>query len=177
MFGSKTVNGFLVLALLLGAAGCSKEADNEFKTQEAGKTVKPPEMEHIHGPRGGHMADLGDDHKMMAEITFKADPRQIAVYVVDHEDPSKTVPIEAQSMTLELHGGSSPLTLSAEPQEGEEQGKASKFVVTGEAIPASIKSIEDIEGDLKADVAGKTLEAEFGDHGDHEEHAGHEHDE
>ena len=176
MFGRKTANGLLVLALLVGAAGCTKEADNDFKTQEAGKTVKPPKVAHVHGPHDGHMAELGD--KMMAEITFQADPRQIAVYVVDHEDPSKAVAIEAQSMTLELHGGSSPLTLSAERQEGDEEGKASKFVVAGEAIPASIKSIEDIEGDLKVDVAGKTLEAEFGDH-DHEghDHKDHEHDE
>jgi hypothetical protein len=164
MLGSQLFKGFLVLGLMLGLSGCNTKKDDEFKAQEAGKTVKPAEVDHHHGPHGGHMADLGDDHTMMAEITYQADPRQIAVYVVDHEDPSKAVAIEAQSMTLELHGGKSPLTLSAEPQEGDEEGKASKFVVTGDAIPESIKSIEDIEGDLKVDVGGKTLEAEFGHH-------------
>ncbi len=167
--GKQTAKSWLVLALLLGFSGCNNKSDSEFKSQEPGKTVAPAHLEHPHGPHDGHMADLGTDHTLMVEITYKADPREIAVYVVDHNDPKKAVALEAKSMTLELHGDKSPLTLSAEPQEGDPEGKASKFMVAGTAIPESVKSIEDIEGDLKVEVGGKMLEADFGHDDEHGE--------
>jgi hypothetical protein len=164
MQGKFTITCGLVLGFMLGLSGCNAKTDSDFKSQETGKSVEPAHPEHIHGPHDGHMTDLGTDHKLMVEITFNADPREIAVYVVDHNDSKKAVALDAQSMTFEFHGGGSPLTLSADPQEGDEMGKASKFVVTGDAIPESIKSIEDLEGDLKVETGGSTLEAEFGHH-------------
>lgn len=163
MFGRQFIHSALALGLLFGFSACSSKTEGEFKTQEKDKTVQPAELDHHHGtgPHGGHMTDLGKDHTMMVELTYTPDPRAITAYVVDHNDSKKAVALEAKSMTLELEGEASPLTLSAEPQEGDAEGKASKFVVMGDAIPASIKTQEDIHGHLKVDVGGKTLEAEF----------------
>ena len=171
MFGKQLFLGILAGGMLAGLSACNTKTDEAFKTQEKGKTVTPAEVHHHHGPgpHNGMMTDLGTDHSMMVELVFSADPRSITAYVVDHNDAKKAMPIEAKSMTLELEGGSSPLTLSAEPQEGDGEGKSSKFVVMGEAIPESIKDQEDIHGHLKAEVGGKTLEAEFEHHDD--EHA------
>ncbi|MCA9072577.1 MAG: hypothetical protein KDA84_26820, partial [Planctomycetaceae bacterium] len=94
----------------------------------------------------------------------------ITVYVLDHYKTDNPLPIEAKSMTLELHGEKGelpPITLSADPQEGEEDGKSSQFVVQGEAIPESIQDVDDIEGELKVQIGEKSLVAEYEEHEDH----------
>lgn len=163
-----------LLVLSLALAGC-KGNEEEFKTQEKGKTVKAPEY-HGHdygpGPHEGKMADLGTDHSLVAEITFTDDPREIRVYILDHNTQKKAMPIEASSMTLELHseeGDLPPVNLSADPQDGDGEGKASQFMVQGEAIPEAIKRLEDIEGHLEAKIGEETKVAEFGEHEDHDE--------
>jgi hypothetical protein len=170
MSGKPIGQAALALGLLFGLAACNSKTEDGFKTQEGGKTVKEAHVHHDYGPgpHKGVMADLGSDHSMVVELVFSADPRSITAYVVGHDDQTKFVPLDAKSMTLELHGDASPITLSAEPQEGDAEGKASKFVVTGDAIPESIKDQEDIEGHVKVEVGGKTLEAEF--HHEEEDH-------
>lgn len=166
----------LPLALLL--AGCQGKTEKEFKEQEKDKQVEAPEVEHHHGPHNGHVADLGD-HEYLVEVTYSGDPREIRIYVLDHDDETQAAPIEASAMTLELHGEGGkeqPVNLSADPQEGEEEGQSSQFVVQGEAIPEFVQNIEHIEGHLKVQIGDETLEAEFGEHEDHEDED-HEEDE
>lgn len=168
MIGKQFTQGVLVLGLLLALSACNSKSESEFKSQEKGKSVEPAHIHHDYGPgpHNGRMADLGSDHTLVAEIVYLGDPRSITVYVVGHNDQKKPMPVEAKSMTLELHEGGS-VTLAAEPLEGEE-GKSSKFAVKGDKIPESIKDQEDIEGHLKVEIGGKTVEAEF--HHDEEGH-------
>ena len=173
MLRNQSVQVVIALALSLAFAGCKGKTEEEFKTQEKGKTVSAPEVHHHDygpGPHEGKMADLGDDHSLVAEITFSKDPREIRVYILDHNNQEKAMPIAAASMTLELHaegGEEQPVTLSADPQDGDGEGKASQFVLKGEAIPEAIQDLDDIEGHLEAKVGDQTKKAEFGEHEDH----------
>lgn len=165
---NRAAGSLLVLALAGGILGCGGGKDDEkFKSQKSGKSVAPAKMHHHDygpGPHKGRMVDLGDDHQLVTEITYTKEPRKITVYVLDHNTQSKPMPIEAKSMTLELHdkeGGHHPVTLSAEPQSGEEEGKSSQFMVQGEAIPEFIEDVEDIDGHLNVQIGEKTVEAVY----------------
>ncbi len=166
--------GLLVFSLAAGLGGCAgKKSEEEFKTQKKDVKVPEPELHHEHGPHQGHVADLGADHKYRVEVTFKKDPRTITAYVMEH-DSDQALALDAPMMTLELEGKGNrqPVTLSPEPEEDDPQGKSSRFVVTGQAIPASVQDLEDIHGHLQVKVGEKTLKAEFGhDHEEGEEHA------
>jgi hypothetical protein len=163
--------GVLLCGLLLGLSACNSKAKDEFKPQDGqGTKVEPAHTHHHHdepGPHKGMLADLTGGK--MVELVYSAEPRSITIYVLNHNDPTKAEPIEAKSMTLELEGASSPLTLSAEPQEADGEGKASKFVVEGAAIPDTIKDQENIHGHLQVEIGGETLEAEF-EHHEEDEH-------
>lgn len=178
MLRRQTAGSLLVLAIVSGLLGCSSgKEDEEFKAQKTGKEVKPAEVDHHHdygpGPHQGRMVDLGTDHKHVTELTYSKEPRKITVYVLDHYDTNKPLPIAAESMTLEVHGEDGehqPITLSAEPQEGDGEGKSSRFTVQGEAIPAFIQDLKDIEGHLKVQLGEETLEADYEEEHDHEDH-------
>lgn len=177
MLTKRTAQSLLVFSIAGAIFGCNGGKTDDFKTQKTGKTVTPADVKHDHdygpGPHKGRMVDLGTDHKYVTEITYSEEPRKITVYVLDHYDTTKPLPIEAKSMTLELHGKDGKhhsVTLSADPQEGEEEGMSSQFVVQGEAIPESIQDVEDIEGHLNVEIGEATLEAEYEEeHEDHDE--------
>ena len=173
MHGKRMISGLTALALMTGLWGCAKSEDAEFKTQEKGVAVKESEHHHHHepGPHGGIVADL-ENHQYRLEITYAKDPRAITVYVLEHENDNLAA-LDAQVITLELEGEGdpAPVSLAADPQEKDPEGKASRFKVTGAAIPESIQDVEDIHGHLVVTIDGKPLEAEIShDHEGHHEH-------
>lgn len=143
-----TMNGSLTVAMLVALAGCNSD-DTDYK-KPAGDSgpVKEVHGTHKPGPHGGKLLDLGD-HEFMAEVVFKEDdPKTITVYLIDHNDNSKAVFTGDQELKINgLKVGDSEvsLTLASKPQEGDPEGKTSRFEVSGESIPAEIEDMHELE--------------------------------
>jgi hypothetical protein len=161
-----------VVATLLIAAGCNKPAD-EFREFGAADDVTntTPEPEHAeHGPHDGHLIELGAE-EYHGEIVMDATTRKVTVYLLG-SDAKRAVPVSEPSVTLNLKVGETPtsLTLTAAPQEGEADGKSSRFEIAGESLPEAIKDEEDLHGDLVVTIEGKQFRGEIS-----HDHAGHDH--
>lgn len=158
----------LAIAASLLLTGCGGEQEEEFKPLE--NQPAQVEMEHHHhdeGPHGGHIIDLGD-HEYRAELTMDEQSRQVTVYLLEH-DTDDPVAIEDESITLNLRARDQPtqVTLSAAPQEGEAEGKASRFQAPGDQIPQQIKDIEELEGELAVKIGEKSYTGEIEHDHDH----------
>ena len=148
-------------ALLLNAAGCGKKTKTEAKPAQDDK--KPVKHEHAKGPHGGHLFDVGLDHKYMGELVVSKDPRQIELYLVDHEDNKKAVMSGSKTITITAikHGGKSlpDVTLEAVPLKTDKDG-CSHFVADGDKVPKEIDDDEALHGaKFKVSIGGKEIEA------------------
>ncbi|MBW3541391.1 MAG: hypothetical protein KY476_14080 [Planctomycetes bacterium] len=157
------------LALAAAFVGCNGEKEDGY--QPVKDTPEVPEAEHAtEGSHGGPVFDLGD-HVAMVELVLDEVTRGLTVYVVDHDDVKKPYPVDAATARLILHSGEERTTIELEamPQEGEAEGKASRFKATDE-LPASIEDVHDIDGELELRIDGKSITAVV-EPGEHEHEA------
>lgn len=155
---------FFFASLMVLPMGCSGKSEEEFKSLEPDKDVKPAVLKHEHGPHGGHVADLGDGKTYRVEVTIDSKTRDITVFLLNPESGSvaKVVPEE-----VELHlKGASPQSLEAVV---ENDTKA--WRLAGSQVPEAIDNIEKVHGHVHVKIQGEELEAEFQeDHDDEHEH-------
>ena len=190
----------LMFSALLALVGC-QPSDNEMREFDAAKDDVKIETEghhEHHAPHGGTLIELGD-HEYNAELVIDDAQKSLALYVLDAH-AEIPVPIEAKSLELILHieanehededhedegkddkdefAKEAVLTLTASPLEGEAEGTSSRFVVTGDAIPAETFA-EHLHAHVHVQVtiAGKAYKAtsDVGDE-DHDEHDHDDHD-
>jgi hypothetical protein len=170
--------GVLLSSCSLFIAGCAGGENYETVTSEdADRAEAHADHDHHHhheAPHGGHLIELGD-HKYNAEVLLEGEPKQLVVYVLDAhaENP---VAIEGESITFTPEEGE-PITLVAHPQEGDAEGKASKFV----AADTTLTDLEEVHGSVQATIDGTDYAGELShdhDHGEHDhgEEAGEKHD-
>lgn len=153
----------LVLGLALSVApflaGCPAENKSKELTSSDTKSTAPVEAHaHEHGPHDGEVVELGDNH---GEVVLEKD-RKVTVYILDGK-LEKAVPLPEASAFLALKVGSesSKIDLKAMPQDGETDGKTSRF--QSEApLPESIKDGHDIAGRLTVTSAGKPVSGDVG---------------
>lgn len=144
---SATIRFTLAAAcLFLLTIGCTKsDSNNEIKP---GKN-EPLEETHNAGSRGGknfHLTKNGKlVHDYLAEIVCKE--RKIFLYIIDHDDAEKFIPVAEKEIKITgLKAGEkklSPITLTLQTK-----GKQSWFEASGDAIPAEIKTIADLNGGI-----------------------------
>jgi len=161
-----------MLALMLG---CPSQGEYRELGQEDDVTnTTAHEHHHDHGPHGGHIVELGDYH---GEVVMD-DGRTVTLYILDG-DAETAVPVANANAKLHAHAGGKEkeIELTAAPQEGETDGKTSRFTAAAELIPESIKDIEDLTGEVILVVEGKESIGEIThDHGhghEHEHEEGH----
>jgi hypothetical protein len=139
---------------MLALAGCNSES-GDFKKVSDKDTKETPAViddhDHDHGPHGGHVIELGEHH---GEIALEAD-RKLTLYVLDG-DVKNAVPLADATALANLKIGTEmqKIELKALPQDGEADGKSSRFQ-SAEPLPESVKDIEDLTGDVTLTVAGK----------------------
>lgn len=167
---SKSAVALAGLCLLL--TGCS--GGDEFKTvtTEDATRAEAHVDEHVHhAPHDGHLIELGE-HKYNAEVVLESEPKQLVIYTLDAH-AENAVAIAAEPLTLEVTGGE-PITLEPQPQDGDAEGTASRFVAGGAAVE-SISDIEDLQGSLNVTVEGTEYTGTLShDHEGHD-HEGHDH--
>ena len=166
----------LAFAGVLAFVGC-KGQQEEF--QEYGKSEKAAPEEHDHGhhehgPHDGHVLELGD-HEYHAEVVMDAATKKVTVYILGHElSESHAIDAAELTLTLDHDGKEHEVTLVAVPQEGDPEGKSSRFEVADDPIiKEHVADIEELHGHLTVPVDGKLLEAEIS----HDHEHGHAHGE
>lgn len=182
---------FLALAVPVSLAGCGDGGDyTDYDSAAPGDTTAAHDHDHDHGhdhhdhpehgPHGGHLIEL-DEHEHHAELVYDAKTKMVTVYMFGH-DFDEPLPIEAQDLTLTLliNDEPHPLTLPAVPQEGEAEGKSSRFqadLTEEQAVVTHVKDAEDLHGTLTVTIEGEELTGEIThDHGhdhDHDHDHGH----
>lgn len=129
---------------------------------------------HAHGPHDGHVIELGDE-EYHAEITLDEESKKLTIYVYGPE-LKNAVPIDQKEViaNLKIDGKDSELKLAAAPQEGDGEGKSSRFELTlSEDVAKGIHDAEDLIGTIKLKIEGVDFEGEITH--DHDHDHGHEH--
>jgi hypothetical protein len=124
-----------------------------------------------HGPHEGQLIELGNE-EYHAELVHDDASKTIIVYLLGPDAKTAATSPDAE-ITLNLVTGSEPLQvkLTAEKQDGDPEGEASKFTVVDE------KALEALEnpkttGHLNVNIAGKAYrgKVELGAHGHDHDH-------
>ncbi|MBC7965901.1 MAG: hypothetical protein H7Z17_08245 [Fuerstia sp.] len=171
-------NGYWMVSLAIaafGAAGC-EDADYQDYNKAPLSETKEHVHDHAHdhgeaGKHGGHVLEMDDAHAHHAELLFGAASRDITVYFYGAEVGAAKA---ASNVTLELHVGDGHKDLAAKPMplDGETDETASRWVISGDDVPADIKGEEQLDGHLEATMDGKPFSYELKPHShDHDEHA------
>lgn len=129
--------------------------------------------EHAHpteGPHHGSLIELGNE-EYHAELLHDEQSGAVTIYILDGS-AKNSVPIVATEITINLKhdGRGEQFKLAASPDEGDPQGKSSRFVSNDPELGSDLDH-EGAEARLVLDVAGKSFTGEIGHH-DH----GHGHD-
>jgi hypothetical protein len=158
-----------VIATFILSTGCSKPAA-ETKPKE-GTAAGPGEHVHddgtVHkghdeeghahgeGPHGGTVADWGGG-KFHVEFTVDRNKKEGTVYVLggDEKTPS---PIDAAEITLAIKDPAFSVALKASPQEGDPEGKASRFVGNHD----NLGIVKEYEGSMSGVVDGTPYSGNF----------------
>lgn len=138
--------------------------------------------EHAHpevGPHKGHLIELGNE-EYHAELVHAEDAGgKVTIYVLDSA-AKKAVPIEATELTINLKhdGKGEQFKLAADPQEGDGEGKSSRFVSDDKELAEDLDA-DGTEARLVVEIAGKSFTGEIKhEHADEhgKDHKDHKHD-
>jgi hypothetical protein len=161
------------LALL---AGCDEiDSDSDAPGPDEPRPVEmsgpPPEIDgdQSHdGPHGGHVIELGRNHKFHAELVEDHESRTVRVFVLDGE--MQELPIQATTLVLNLTTGDKTTTFdlaSANPG-----GLSAEFLTTEAALMDALHA-EGAVAKLRVAIQGATYVGTL-DHG-HDCECEHEH--
>lgn len=173
---------WMSLALLTWTTGCEKPAAPQAKGGDSAKAAtvaaKPSaEDEHdhpTHGPHEGDLIELGDE-EYHAEFVHDEKTFDVTVYILD-SSAKKAVPIAATEVVINIKpkdGKPEQHKLAAQPQEGDGEGKSSRFVSPkNKSVCDSIEA--EAEARLQVTINGKAFSGEIvhdhEDHGHDDEH-------
>lgn len=162
-------------------AGCSAQSDtrtfDEKDSTASAEAEHAHEHEHEHGPNGGHLLEVGEE-QYHVEVVFDETGHTLTAYILG-PDAKTAFPIAGKSIDFDLEVGDKEheIPLAAKPLDGEKDGKSSRFVAEGKAIPDSIKKEADLNGHFHLDIGENHFHVDLS-HGEHEghDHAEHGHD-
>jgi hypothetical protein len=170
-----------LVALLTAAllVGCGTEPTQTASDQASDSPPAIVETDGAHdhpseGPHGGDLIELGNEEYHGELLHPHSDDgggeNVVAIFILDGS-AKNVVPIEATEVTLNLvHDGKpAQFQLAASPEEGEHEGKSSRFVSSDAGLLAHFGE-EEIDGRLAVTINGKAYNGEL-----HHHHDGHEH--
>jgi hypothetical protein len=157
----------LTLAALIGCGEPERPSSAPPKASSSAVKTAGKAAKHDHpdeGPHGGALATWGDEEYHM-EFLVDHDKKESTVYVLDSK-AKNAKPIAAKEITVSLKR-KPPVgfTLAAKPQEGDPQGKSSRFIGTHSALGEE----KDFEGSILGVLEGTPYAGDFKE-GSHEGH-------
>lgn len=122
------------------------------------------------GPHHGHLIELGDE-EYHVEFVHDEKAGTVTIYILDGA-AKEAVPIEATEIAINLkHAGKGEqFKLAASPDQGDPEGKSSRFVSNDEKLGEDLEH-EDAEAQLVLKINGKSYRGKIEhdhDHGDHD---------
>ncbi|HUS38266.1 MAG TPA: hypothetical protein VMX74_02385 [Pirellulales bacterium] len=152
----------VVVCVLVITAGCnnSQEPAGPAKTPPAGGDAEHKEHKGGHsghgtGPHEGTVADWGGG-KYHVEFTVDHDKQEATVYILGDDEKTPT-PIKAAEIQLAIKKPAFQSALKAAPQEGDPEGKASRFVGNHESLGV----VMEYEGTISGEVDGTPYSGNF----------------
>lgn len=165
-----TLAALVCSGLVFGAMGCSGGNSDYKKTSDLQKAPAADHHDHgAKGPHGGSIVELGEE-EYHAEVVLDADAHTIRVFVLG-KDAKTATPIPATELTVTPEEKPA-LTLKAAPQDGEGDGKASRFELVDEAAVHALLDAGMIHGDLGVKIGDKAYKGHIDYHldGIHHDH-------
>ena len=175
---TKTGLWMLLAAVMLGLsglAGCGGDKGGDYRTFDKAKdTAHDAEHGHAHthdhgheqGPHKGELIELGEE-EFHAEVVFDEENNKVILYLLG-ADAKTAVPVEAKELSLEMPGKDAPVThaLAAAPQDGDGEGKSSRFEIKSEDLIEAFHHDPKSVGKFKVTLGGKEFTGEIKhDHG------------
>lgn len=161
----------LAMGLLGGAVGCDG-GKSDYKKADDLKKAPAVHDDHGHGekgPHGGSIVELGEE-EFHAEIVLDHDAHILRVFVLG-KDAKTAEPIAATEITVAVEGKDA-VTLKAAPQEGDGDGKASRFELIDEKLVHDILDAKFLHGKVQLTIGDKPFSGKIDMHLDdvHHEH-------
>jgi hypothetical protein len=161
--------------LALALAGCTGEPESGGPETEPPPSTVQTTDEHGHahpseGPHHGELIELGNE-EYHGELVHGHENGEVTIYILDGT-ARQQVPIDATQLTVNAVLDSEPVqfSLAAEPDEGDPEGKSSRFVSRDEKL-SSVLDEETAEPRLVVTINGKAYRGAIThDHADHEHH-------
>ena len=164
----------LAMGLLGGAVGCDGGKSDYKKADDLKKAPAAHEEhgEHGHGekgPHGGSLVELGAD-EFHAEVVLDHDAHTLRVFVLG-KDAKTAEPTTATEITVTAEGKDA-VTLKAAPQEGDGDGKTSRFELIDEKLVHDILDAKFLHGEVRLTIGDKPYSGHIDMHLDdvHHEH-------
>ena len=158
----------LALSAALYLAGCNGDTAKTNGDGSAEHDDHGHDHDHAHGPHGGAIVELGEDHKYHAEWTTEGSGK-VAVWILDSE-MKKEVPIAAEKVTIETKdpkGANTYELLAVNRTEGD-MPTAFQFEIEGSQGTELLGTLEALGGEitatLKADINGDPREGKIEKH-------------
>lgn len=174
------VAALLTLFAALLFAGCNNapdagnNGDGHHEEEHDGHDHGHGDHDHAaHGPHDGLLIELGDGD-YHGELVHEDDAGRITVYLLDGQ-LKDAVPIDADEITLNLTIERQPrdVTLAAQPQDGDPEGKSSRFVLEDAELVEAFHEHE-VRGKLNVVIDGTPYGGPV-HHDPHEEGEPHSH--
>ena len=159
-----------VMLGLSGLAGCGGDKGGDYRTFDKAKDTAADaehghahthEHGHEHGPHKGDLIELGEE-EFHAEVVFDEESDKVTLYLLG-ADAKTAVPIEAKELSLEMPGKDGPVThaLAAAPQDGDGEGKSSRFEIKSEDLIEAFHHDPKTVGKFKVTLGGKEFTGEI----------------
>lgn len=171
--------GGVLMLLVVVAAGCSNDTAESTggttTTSSGGPITTPPPptvgTHPTHGPHGGELIELGNE-EYHAELIH--DDASVTIYILDGA-ATTAVPIEATEIHVNLKHDGQPeqFILAAVPDEGDPQGRSSRFESSDAELAGHLDE-EGAEPQLVVVIAGSSYRGSM-EHSHGHDH-GHSHD-
>lgn len=177
----KKLSFIFVLCVLTATIGCKQSSSTPQTDQIASSDAAADDHRHDHadgdsrdhsveghahglGPHDGTIADWGGG-TYHVEFTVDHDKQQATVYILGSDEKTAT-PIDAESIELSLTDPEMQVVLNADPQEGDPEGKSSRYVGTHEKLGV----VQEYAGTMTGVVDGTPYSGDFKEeaHDDHE---------
>lgn len=154
--------GVLILALAV-FTGCSRHHGGAPKGGDKSAAKGDDDHDHGPGPHGGTIIEFGKWH---GEFCMDHGKKQATVYILGG-DAKKSVAIKVDKLLLSIKEPMFQIELKADPQKGDPEGAASRFV----GVHDNFAKEQEFAGTLSGVVDGKPYAGDFKEeeHKDHKE--------
>ena len=175
-FSVATMCVMSVVGLLGGVVGCDGGKSDYKKADEIKKApAAHDEHDHDHGakgPHGGSLVELGAE-QYHAEVVLDHDAHALRVCLLG-SDAKTATPVAATELAIAPEGKDA-WTLKAVPQEGDGDGKASRFELIDDKIVHDLFDAKFLHGDLHITIGDTPFSGHIDMHLDADSHD-HKHD-